>query len=201
MIRVHPARAVDLPGVAAVLQDAFSEKMALIFSRHPDKVKMLLEAAYIGPVQRGFDGVLVAEQDGRIIGTLLIEPIYYTDKENHAFEHLAVRELGLLRMLRAAFLLWLLGHTPDPDEAYITDVAVAQDCQGQGIGGLLMEHAEEWARAHRRDRLTLWVAETNAPAIHLYETAGYTVTRTRSSLLTQIAFGIRRWHFMEKHAR
>ena len=201
MIRIHPARAVDLPGVAAVLQDAFSEKMAVIFSRHPDKVKMLLEAAYIGPVQRGFDGVLVAEQDGRIIGTLLIEPIYYTEKENRAFENLAVRELGLLRMLRASFLLWLLGHTPDSDEAYITDVAVAQDSQGQGIGRLLMEHAEEWARTHHRDRLTLWVAETNAHAIHVYETAGYTVTHTKSSLLTRVAFGIRRWHFMEKQTR
>jgi ribosomal protein S18 acetylase RimI-like enzyme len=180
------------------LQDVFSDKLRVIVSSQPEKVRMLLEAAYTGPVQRGFDGVLVAERDGRIVGTLLIGPMYYTPLEKRAFEHLAVRELGMPRMLRAAFLLWLLGHRAEPDEAYVTDLAVARDYQGQGIGQLLLEYAERWAREHDRARLTLWVAENNQRAVHIYQKAGFSVVDTRSNLITRLFFGVRRWLFMEK---
>lgn len=198
MIRIRPARVVDLPGVAAVLQDAFSDKMRVIFSPNAAKVRAVLEAAYTAPVARGFDGVLVAERDGRIVGTLLIEPMHYTAHETRAFENFAVRELGLPRMLRASFLLWLIGHRPAQGEAYISDVGVASDWQGQGIGTLLMQHAEAWASERGRARLTLWVAGTNAPAIRVYERAGFATARTRRSWLTRLFFGIRHWQFMEK---
>jgi len=198
MIRVRSARAVDLPGVAAVLEDAFSDKLRVMVSPQPEKVRALIEMSYTGPVQRGYDGLLVAERDGRIVGTLLVGPMYYTPQENRAIEHYAVRALGMPRMLRAAFLLWLISHRAEPGEAHVTDVAVARDYQAQGIGQLLMEYAERWARDHDRARLTLWVAESNQRAIHVYEKAGFSVARTRSNLLTRLFFGIRRWHFMEK---
>ncbi len=78
MIRVRSAREVDLPSVAAVLQDAFAEKMRIVFGDDPAKIRTVLEAVYTGPVRRGYDGVLIAELDGRIVGTLLIEPMEYT---------------------------------------------------------------------------------------------------------------------------
>jgi len=198
VIRVRSARPVDIPGVAAVLQEAFSDKMAVIFSRQPEKVRRLLEAAYTPPVARGFDGVVIAERDGRIVGTLLIEPMQYTEQETRAFENLAIRELGMPRMLCTSLLLWLLGHRPAEDEAYISDVGVARDCQGQGVGALLMRHAEQWAREHQLERLTLWVAASNSTAIHVYERAGFSIVRSRSSWPLRMAFGIRQWHFMEK---
>lgn len=198
MIHIRSARLVDLPGVAIVLQEAFSDKMRIIFGHSPEKARLLLEAVYTGPVQRGYDGILVAEQDGRIVGTLVIEPIFHTQQENRLVENLAVHELGLPRALRAAFLLWLFRHDPQPGEAYISDVGVAPDCQGQGIGQRLIEYAEEWALDHQRTNLALWVAESNDRAIHVYEKAGYVITRTRSSLLTRLAFGIRYWYYMEK---
>ena len=198
MIKVRPARVVDLPGVSAVLQDAFSDKMRVIFGDQPEKVRTLLETIYTGPVRRDYDGVLVAESDGRVVGTLLVEPMNYTPEESRVFENIAVREFGVPRMLLASFLLWLVGHRPAPGEAYISDVAVASDCQGQGIGQQLMRHAEQWARDHHRERMTLWVAGINAPALHVYEKSGLTIIHTRSSRLTRFAFGIQHWHFMEK---
>jgi ribosomal protein S18 acetylase RimI-like enzyme len=198
MIKVRSARMVDLPGVAVVLQDAFSDKTRVIFGDQPAKVRTLLEAIYTGPVRRGYDGVLVAELDGRIVGTLLVEPMNYTPEESRIFENTAIREFGIPRMLIAAFLLWLIGHRPGAGEAYISDVAVATDCQGQGVGQRLMQHAEEWARSHGRRQLTLWVAASNAPAIHVYKKSGLSITTTRSSWLTRLTFGIRHWHFMEK---
>jgi ribosomal protein S18 acetylase RimI-like enzyme len=198
MIRLRPARTVDLPGVAAVLQDAFSEKIRILFGHQQEKVRRLLEAVYVGPIDRGYDGVLVAEREGRIVGTLTIEPMFYTPEERRALESLALRELGMPRMLRTAFLLWLISHTPEPDDAHLGDLGVASDCQGQGIGTELLLAAEDWARDHDRHRLTLWVAESNERALALYENAGFVVTRTHSGWLTRLAFGVRRWYFMEK---
>lgn len=195
---VRSARLADLPGLAAVLQESFSSKMRVIFSKNPEKVQTLLEAAYTGPVQRGYDGVIVAERDDRIIGTLLIQPVYYTQRESRLFEHTATQELGMFRMLWAAFLLWLTGYTPNADEAHISDLAVAQDFQGQGVGQMLLEQAELWAQAHKRLRMSLWVAENNEQAIHLYEKMGYKTTRTRLNLFTKLTFGVHRWLYMEK---
>lgn len=198
MIEIRSARAMDLPGVAAVLREAFSDKMRVIFGGQPHKVQTLLEAMYAGPIQRGYDGIFVAEQDGRIVGTLVVQPVYYTAQENRIIEGLAARELGLPRMLWASFALWLVSHTPNDGEAYVSDVAVAPEVQGQGIGSRLMQHAEHWAYSHSQQRLTLWVAATNPGAIHVYEKAGYSIQRTRTNLLTRLVYGIRKWHFMEK---
>jgi len=197
---VRSARPVDLPGIAAVLEDGFSDKMRVIFSHKPEEVRAALEALYQGPVMRGYDGILVAERAGRIVGTLLIEPMQYTEEEMAAFERFSVRELGLLRTLRASFMLWVIGldHKPDLTEAYISDLSVASDCRGEGVGRLLLERAEAWARDAHRARLTLWVAASNEAARHLYEKTGFTIARSRRSLLTRLFFGIAQWHFMEK---
>lgn len=197
---VRSARPVDLPGIAAVLEDGFDDKMRVIFSHKPEEVRAVLEALYQGPVMRGYDGILVAERAGRIVGTLLIEPMQYTEEELAAFERFSVRELGLLRTLRASFMLWVvsLDHKPDLSEAYISDLSVASDCRGEGVGTLLLQRAEAWARDRRRARLTLWVAASNGAARHLYEKMGFTIERSRRSLLTRLFFGITQWHFMEK---
>lgn len=197
---VRAARPVDLPGMSAVLEEAFSDKMRVIFSHKPTEVRAVLEALYQGPVTRGYDGILVAERAGRIIGTLLIEPMQHTSEEMAAFERASVRELGLLRTLRSAFMLWIMGldYKPDLADAYISDLGVARDCRGEGVGALLLAHVEAWARERGRARLTLWAAANNEAALRLYEKAGFTITRTRRSLLTQVFFGIAHWHFMEK---
>jgi len=94
MMRVRSARLADLPGVAVVLEDSFNDKMRVIFGKQPEKTRLLLETIYTGPVRRGYDGVMVAEQDGRIVGTLLSEPMHHTTQENRTFVNIATRELG-----------------------------------------------------------------------------------------------------------
>ena len=198
MRQIRAARPVDLPGVARVLQDAFQDKLRLVLGRNHAHAQSLLEAIYAGPVARGYDGLLVAEEDGRVVGVLVIEPIYYTEEEHRALERQMLQEMGVPRLLWAAFWFWLVGHTPAADEAYIGGLGVATDWRGLGIGGQLLAAAEDWARAHGRARLTLWVAGNNAPALHLYEKMGFSTTRTQRSWLTRWALGVRRWHFMEK---
>ncbi len=198
MRQIRPARPIDIPGIASVLREAFHDKLRRVLGRNHARAQTLLEAIYAGPVRRGYDGVLVAEEDGRIIGVLVIEPVYYTEAEHHALERLIYQELSVLRVLWATFWLWRLNHTPEADEAHIGGLSVTQAWRGRGIGGQLLAAAEAWARGHGRARLTLWVAAENAPAVRLYEKAGFTVTRTQANILTRWGLGVRRWLFMEK---
>lgn len=56
---------------------------------------------------------------------------------------------------------------------HVSDIAVAADHEGGGIGRLLLEHAQRWAKQHRCKLLTLSVFPGNARARALYESAGF----------------------------
>ena len=59
------------------------------------------------------------------------------------------------------------------DEGFITNVAVAPDARRQGVAKALLEHLAAYGVAHSLYRITLEVRVSNAPAIALYEGAGY----------------------------
>lgn len=56
---------------------------------------------------------------------------------------------------------------------YISDVAVGEGFEGRGVGRLLLEAAEDWARQHDYQRLALYVFAGNTRARHLYEKNGF----------------------------
>lgn len=56
--------------------------------------------------------------------------------------------------------------------------AVAPDCQGRGIGRLMLEAVRTEALRRNALRVTLRVLSTNERALRLYRTAGYTVEGT-----------------------
>ena len=61
------------------------------------------------------------------------------------------------------------------DEFYIDTVCVHPDFRGQGIGSLLLAHAEKIAIEAGYTKLTLNVEEEKEAAIRLYERVGYQV--------------------------
>ncbi len=56
---------------------------------------------------------------------------------------------------------------------YISEVAVAPDFEGRGVGHRLLETAEDWARSKGYSLLTLYVFAGNAHARHIYEKSGF----------------------------
>lgn len=65
-----------------------------------------------------------------------------------------------------------------PDEvsylyAFITDVAVTQNLRGQGVGKLLLQQCEAYARSHQAKWLRIGVLVKNEQAVQAYEKAGF----------------------------
>lgn len=59
--------------------------------------------------------------------------------------------------------------------AHITDIVVIAEAEGQGVGKLLMEKADEWAREKQARWITLNAFEGNSHARKVYEKAGYEI--------------------------
>ena len=70
------------------------------------------------------------------------------------------------------------------DEGYITNVAVSPDCRRQGIGRALIEELAQRARAQGLSFVTLEARASNAPAIALYEGAGFVHVGVRKNFYT-----------------
>jgi len=56
---------------------------------------------------------------------------------------------------------------------YISDLAVDSAFEGQGVGRILLDKAEEWARAEGCHLLSLYVFSSNSHARKIYEKLGF----------------------------
>lgn len=70
------------------------------------------------------------------------------------------------------------------DEGYITNVAVSPDYRRQGIARTLIDALAVQARARELAFVTLEVRASNAPAIALYEGAGFVRVGVRKNFYT-----------------
>lgn len=61
--------------------------------------------------------------------------------------------------------------------AYITSVSLLKDWTGKGIGARLMAQCTEHAKVSGMQRISLEVAQDNAPAIKLYEKSGFSKSK------------------------
>ncbi|MGD0833843.1 MAG: GNAT family N-acetyltransferase [Candidatus Dormibacteria bacterium] len=104
-----------------------------------------LDAAADVAGRAGRTTVLVAVEDGRILGSITVELETKVDAD---------RQL-------------------EPGEAHLRLLGVAPEAQGRGVGRRLMEAAAALARAAGKRRLTLGTMPENTAARHLYERLGY----------------------------
>jgi GNAT superfamily N-acetyltransferase len=119
----------------------------------------------------------------------------------HAFASTAEREAAYSEQKWRAWtqvsgrgVMYLAGVAGLPEPAGIAGVVVADGpadliamwvrpaARGQKVGEALIQATADWARARGFSTLYLWVTESNAPARHLYERCGFTMTGERQPL-------------------
>jgi ribosomal-protein-alanine N-acetyltransferase len=70
------------------------------------------------------------------------------------------------------------------EEAHITNVAVAREFRGQGMGCAVMEELENIARGKHATRILLEVRPTNEAALKIYQKLEYVQTSLRKGYYT-----------------
>jgi len=74
----------------------------------------------------------------------------------------------------------------DGGKAFVSNVSVWSECQGQGIGGRLMRQCIENVRCLEVGQIELEVDKRSLPAIALYQKLGFNMLRETGSTLTMI---------------
>ena len=112
--------------------------------------------------------------------TVLGAAALLTKKES--FDHMSFAALRkhfpLFGAAWRAFGYWgfeLIHTKPKDDEVLIDALFVSSETRGMGIGTLLLQHAEDYARSIGRTKLILGVINTNEGAKRLYERFGFKV--------------------------
>jgi ribosomal protein S18 acetylase RimI-like enzyme len=98
-----------------------------------------------------------------------------------AFEHLDDPDRLLLLATRAAnrerlgflYVVTLTDFFTRERHAHVSDLLVARDGEGQGVGRALMSAADAWARTRGHRFVTLSVFPDNRRALALYERLGF----------------------------
>jgi ribosomal protein S18 acetylase RimI-like enzyme len=76
----------------------------------------------------------------------------------------------------------LVGVYVEDGAAELVSMWVRPAARGLGVGEALVEAAAAWAKTRDFGPLSLWVTESNAPAVRLYERLGFTPTGERQPL-------------------
>ena len=89
----------------------------------------------------------------------------------------------------AGFLLGKIEKRPPifvtPLQAYVDSIAVRENKRYQGIGAMMLDAFEKWAREKKMPYIMLQVVVENTPAIHLYEKVGFkTMVLSQRKLLS-----------------
>jgi ribosomal protein S18 acetylase RimI-like enzyme len=179
-IRLRPAAATVLEGrsFARHLDAATDGLFRLLLGR---RFVEIIADAFVQPGHDlSFEHVTFAKMQGRIVGSAsAYSAVAHADADHRPL--LSAASWRAARLLPMVVLMWpmvrFLDDVRDGDY-YLQAIAVDDDRRGAGIGGRLIEHVEECARAAGCRRLTLDVAIENEDARRLYERLGLTVEAT-----------------------
>jgi GNAT superfamily N-acetyltransferase len=180
---LRPAAAADIGDISRIMNYPPEPPTAALFGR--DRASRLGDLLVREGVSISLAHTTVAVLDGAVVGVMECG-------SQHSMRMTAARLLRLItRMLvilgpvapRALRGLWLrqqVQFEPLPDAFGVAELYVAELLRNHGVGGLLLQHAEDLARHGGSSRMCLETGITN-PARHLYERFGYVVVATKAN--------------------
>jgi ribosomal protein S18 acetylase RimI-like enzyme len=121
-IKIRQARLEDISRILAIEGGAWGSEKSASREMFESRIKTFPE------------GVLVAENNGKIVGVVVIERVNY-DLKNNAFTWYQITDNGFIKN----------SHNPNGDTIYGVDLSVAPAFQNSGIGTRLLENIGKMA--------------------------------------------------------
>lgn len=145
-VLLRPARGGDVGSLADIYRSSAAHHVAIDPKRYrvPDR-ESVAEHFREALVEDGGDAIIVAEEDGVVVGFLHLR---------------AMSDPPAYSMVR-------------PQERASLDLAVLDGFRGRGVGTALLAAAVEWAKSRSLQALVLDALLANAGAVALYERHGY----------------------------
>lgn len=198
-LTIRPAQMSDIYPILELHRESFADKFGAAFgARGMARGVEAMAEAWRRQGVVALRGMLVAELDGTVVGTVTLRT-WEMGSDNTGAAELAFHQvLGAWGAIRSIFALSLLDHQIDRAEGYITDVAVLSEYRRRGVAQAMLARAEEEARIRRKRYIALYVSARNRGAIDLYKRTGFTKWRTRRSLMAGWILRQRVWLLMRK---
>jgi ribosomal protein S18 acetylase RimI-like enzyme len=149
---------------------------------------------------QGWRQTVLAELDGEAVGVLQagINPVSVTVTPRLALTALRVfGPIDLIKLLPRLRARGRLNMKAPAGSYHIAELHVDGQVRGRGIGGAMLERAEERARESDCRRMSL-TTNTENPARRLYERQGFRVAETKIDAAYERYTGIEGRHLMVK---
>jgi ribosomal protein S18 acetylase RimI-like enzyme len=188
----------ELYQVAEILLSSFYTKFSLMKQFSKEKqIQFLIDASFIE--DHPFDGYLVAESDGNVVGVMLLK--WRGQKRGIPRHRISILRLlknyGLRPLIKMFLLVLFLGEGSKKNECYIEYIAVKEAARGFGVGTTLLEYGLHYTKEILGLHSTsLYVASSNVLAQSLYERIGFKVEKENKSRLTKLVLHERTWNYM-----
>lgn len=196
---IRPAYFDDVSAILDLHSRAFSDTFGGAFGHNQiERGVQALTTAWQRQGPAALRGMLVAEHDGRLIGTTTLRTSEMGAFDAGVAEQAFQEVLGPWGATRSLFALSLIDHQIGRYEGFLTDVAVQEGYRRGGVARALLARAEEEARARHKRFLGLYVSAGNTGACKLYQQLGFVAAGTRRSLFSWLLFGQGTWYYLRK---
>lgn len=189
----------DDPEIASLVVEGFLDKFRPVFGGGMDhSVRIMEKWIQLEHVSGGVQS-LVVESASEIVASVGVRTAESReDVMARGLWRTLTRNLGLPRAFWATTLLSYPRYSAPRDEAYVERLVVTPEFQSAGLGRRLLSASEILGRDAGKNTVGLHVSGVNAPAIRLYESAGYEEISRQRSLMTSYFLNIKDWIYLRK---
>jgi len=195
-VDIDTAREDDLSTLAELWLEAFPREFTHLMGPAAER----LVPAWLQQVPHIYSGTYLARAGTAVAGYIQVNTreSYPGAKGALTLFSIARRHLGGIKALGClARLAFSEFRTPAENELFVKMLGVNRGWRRQGIGELLLQHAESHARTLALRKLCIGVVVDNVPAIRLYERFGF-VRESEHAFLTRWSSGSPGYYILVK---
>jgi ribosomal protein S18 acetylase RimI-like enzyme len=198
-LTIRPAVAADLRRIAEIVGEPGPEAVPIVGNKRLARKLGIAVIMLPGSIM-GWPYSTVAELDGKVVGVLQAGTDLPPGRLTWAERWTSLRILGpirVLQMIPRVNARMRVQHWTPKGTYHINEIDVDPEHRNKGVGGALLDWAEEQARNAGVSQMSLTTYDGN-PAVRLYQRHGFYIADTKTDAAYERLTGIKGRHLMLK---